>query len=373
MTLDDLRLEIDKIDLQLKELFKKRMSISEKVAEIKSKTGDKILKPQREVQVIDKLTEDIPLDLKLEYISFIKKIMEVSRTFQYRKTLKLGTDFEIRCVHHEPELDKICYQGLPSSYSELTTNNMFPGHDTYHVDTFEEVFLEVNQGNAQIGIVPLENTTAGNIDEVYDLLLQYDLYINYSCVTKVEHCLAAIEGATLEGIKEVYSHPQAIAQSREFLKDHNIHPIQSRNTAVAASYVAEQNSLTMGAICSKEAADRYGLVVIAEGINHNKQNATKFVAISKDLICNKNHNKIGIVFACPHRSGSLASVLGIFADHGVNLTEIHSRPDGKKSWEYLFYVDFTGNLMSEGIKALIYQLTEELPFIKILGSYESNQ
>lgn len=373
MTLDDLRIEIDKIDLQLKELFKKRMELSGKVAEIKVVTGDRILKPEREIQVIERLTQDIPEELKLEYLSFIKKIMEVSRTHQYGRTLKITGDFHVDYTQNEPKVEKICYQGLPSSYSAITTNAMFPKGEAYHVESFEEVFLEVNKGNAQMGIVPLENTTAGNINEVYDLLLQYDLYINYSRVTKVDHCLVGKEGANLEQIKEVYSHPQAISQCGEFIKEHNLKTIQSSNTAVAASDVAKQDSLAMGAICSRDAAKRYGLAVLAECINHNKENATKFVAVSKKLICKENHNKISIVFACPHRSGSLASVLGIFGDHGVNLTEIHSRPDGKNSWEYLFYVDFAGNLMDGSIKALLFQLTEELPFLKILGSYESDQ
>lgn len=155
-------------------------------------------------------------------------------------------------------------------------------------------------------------------------------------------------------------------------KEHGILSKESRNTAVAAKEIADWNDTSKGAICSKEAAERYGLVVLLEGTNHNKANATKFVAVSKHLIVKPDHDRIAIVFACSHRSGSLASVLGIFGDYGVNLTEIHSRPDGKHSWEYLFYVDFTGNLKDERIRALFYQLNEELPFVKIIGSYKSN-
>ncbi|WP_027398317.1 bifunctional chorismate mutase/prephenate dehydratase [Anaerovorax odorimutans] len=373
MMLDDVRKEINDLDLKLKDLFLKRMEVSGKVAEIKSKNGDKILKPEREIQIIENLTKDMEEEYKLEYLFFIKNIIEVSRTYQYRKLLNLGMDFKINCVSEEPRVDKVCYQGLPCSYSEITTNIMFPDVEAFNVDTFENVFAEVNKGNAQTGIVPLENTTAGNINEVYDLLLKYDLYINYSCITKVDHCLAALNGAKVECIKKVYSHPQGIEQSKEFLKEHKMTPIISSNTAVAANFVANQKSLEVGAVCSKEAATRYGLTILADAINHNKENATKFIAVSKKLICNKNHNKIAIVFACDNKSGSLASVLGIFAQHGINLTEIHSRPDGKTSWEYLFYVDFTGNLMQNNIKALLFQLTEELPFLKILGSYESEQ
>ena len=373
MMLNKLREEIDQIDLQLKELFEQRMKVSEKVAACKAQTGDKILKHEREVQVITQLTKGMEEELKLEFTSFIKKMMEVSRTHQYRKLLKINNKFQLAYSKEEPSINKVCYQGLPCSYSEIAAVNLFDHCENYSVTTFEDVFLEINRGNADIGIVPLENTTAGSINEVYDLLVKYHLFINYSYITKVEHCLAGIKEAVLENIKEVYSHPQAISQSIEFLKARGMIAKESSNTAVAAKFISEQENPSYGAVCSKEAADRYGLRILEEGINHNKENATKFVAISKKLLVKENHNRITMVFACPHRSGSLASVLGIFGDYGVNLTEIHSRPDGKNPWEYLFYVDFTGNLMDENIKALFFQLEEELPFMKILGSYESKQ
>jgi len=370
MTLDKVRMEIDEIDLQIKELFQKRIEVSEKVAEIKFKTGDGILKPDREDMVIQKLTDGMHEELRLEYASFLKKVMEVSRTHQYRKMLSLGHSFQLQFDEKEKKIDHICYQGLPCSYSEITANRMFPDKNNYPVDTFEEVFQEISRGSAEIGIVPLENTTAGGVYEVYDLLLKYNLYINYSYIIKIEHCLTGIENAVMGEIKEIYSHPQAIAQCNEFIKEKDFTAIECSNTAVAAKYIGEQKDPSKGAVCSREAAERYGLKVLLEGINHNKENATKFIAISDQLFVKPNHNRIAIVFACPHRSGSLASVLGIFGDYGVNLTEIHSRPDGKNPWEYLFYVDFTGNLKDVQIKALFYQLTEELPYVKILGSYE---
>lgn len=371
MTLNDLRVEIDEIDLDIKKLFLKRMKVAEAIAESKIKTGDKILKPERETEVIGKLTGDVEGDIRLSYASFLKKLMEVSRTHQYRKMLELGAEFQLKYQEEIPVIEKVCYAGLPGSYSEMATGNIFPGAAVQSVCTFEDVFSCIADGRAEAGVVPLENTTAGGVYEVYDLLPKYDLYINYSDIVKVEHCLAAIPGAGLADIKTVYSHPQAIAQSAEFLKQHGIAVRESSNTAVAAKEVADGKDISKGAVCSKDAAERYGLEILLSGVNHNKENATKFVAISKHLVVKDNHDRIAVVFACSHRSGSLASVLGIFADFGVNLTEIHSRPDGKNSWEYLFYVDFTGNLREERIRALFYQLNEELPFVKIIGSYQS--
>ncbi len=371
MTLNDLRMKIDEIDLQIKKLFLQRMKVAEEVAENKSRTGDKILKPEREEEVILNLTGDMEGEWKLSYSSFLRKVMEVSRTFQYRKMLELGAGFPLEFREDEPVVETVCYQGLPGSYSEMAAGNIFPDAESSPVGTFEDVFLCIGGGKVQAGVVPLENTTAGGVYEVYDLLLKHHLYINYCDIVKVDHCLAAVRGSCLEDIREVYSHPQAIAQSAEFLKCHGITARDSSNTAVAAKDIARLNDKSKGAICSREAAERYYLNVLLEGVNHNKENATKFVAVSRQLVVKNNHDRIAIVFACPHRSGSLAGVLGIFGDYGVNLTEIHSRPDGKNPWEYLFYVDFTGNLKDERIRALFYQLYEELPFVKIIGSYES--
>jgi len=373
MTLNDLRAKIDEIDLNIKELFLQRMKTAEEVAEYKSKTGDKILKPEREDEVVSQLTKDMDGELKLSYASFVKKVMEVSRTFQYRKLLEMGADFRLDFQEEEPSIKVICYPGLPGSYSEMAAGKLFPDAENSPAGSFEDVFLAISGGKAQAGVVPLENTTAGGVYEVYDLLLKHDLYINYSDIVKVDHCLAAVGGAKLEDIREVYSHPQALAQSAEFLKQHGLAAKESSNTAVAAKDVAEAKDKTKGAICSREAAERYGLKVLLESVNHNKENATKFVAVSKNLIVKPNHDRAAVVFACPHRSGSLAGVLGVFGDYGVNLTEIHSRPDGKNPWEYLFYVDFAGNLKDGRIRALLYQLYEELPFVKIIGSYESSR
>ncbi len=373
MTLDRLRETIDLVDRQLKELFFKRMETATKIAESKVTTGDKILKPEREVQVIERLVKDVDEDLVPAYTSFIKKIMEISRTHQYRNLLKMGVFFKLDFEEGEPIIKKVCYQGLPSSYSEQATRSMFPDAEAIPVSTFEDVFLAIDQDQTEAGIVPLENTTAGGVYEVYDLLAKYNLYINSSDIIKVEHCLAAKKNVALEDLEVIYSHPQALAQCSEFLKKHSIVAKESSNTAVAAKEIADSVDGKNGALCSKEAATRYGLNILMECVNHNKENATKFVGVSKHLIVAENHDRIAIVFACPHRSGSLASVLGIFGDYGVNLTEIHSRPDGKNSWEYLFYVDFTGNLKDERIKALFYQLNEELPLVKIIGSYKSMQ
>lgn len=373
MTLDNLRIEIDKIDQEMKNLFERRMEIAVKVAETKAKTGDKILKPEREETIINRLTEGMDDSIRTLYTSFIKKMMEVSRSRQYAKMLELKDNFRIALETEVPDINRVCYQGLPSSYSQITTEKMFADCESYPVETFEDVFREIDEERAQLGILPINNTTAGSINEVFDLLLKYDLYINYSYIYSIDHCLAGVAGSTLEEIQGVYSHPQALLQCSEFIKERGFTPIEASNTAVAAKLVSEKGDQQTGAICSIEAAEKYRLTVLAQGINHNKSNATKFVAVSKKLVVNENHDRASIVFACSHTSGSLASVLSMFNDYGINLTEIHSRPNLKNPWEYIFYVDFAGNLMDANIKALFYQLSEELPLMKISGSYHSGK
>lgn len=370
MTLDKIRHEIDAVDLLIRDNFQERMELSEKVGAIKFKSGDVIFKPEREKLIISALTEGMEENLKVEYTAFIKKIMEISRTRQYKKLIANGKALQLNFLEEHEEISTVCYQGVEGAYSEMTAKAAFPKAKLSNVDSFEAVFLQVSQGKYEMGLVPLENTTAGNINEVYDLLLKYNLYINFIAISNINHCLLGLPGTDLAQIQTVYSHPQALFQCGEFITKHHLKKQEAANTAVAVKSVSEQNDIHVGAIGSEEAANLYGLEVLVHEINHNKENATKFIAISRKLIVEECYNKISIVFSCPHESGSLAGVLGIFSDYGVNLTEIHSRPDKKSPWKYLFYVDFPGNLKDAHIKALIFQLKEELPFMKVLGNYQ---
>lgn len=368
MDLHEIRRDIDRIDNQMKQLFLQRMEVSGRVAEAKMKTGDSILKPEREKQVIERLTDDVPENLRTEYTAFLKKLMMVSRKYQYHATLQATDCYHIPYIQQEPLVERVCYAGVPGSYGEAAAKALYPEAQLENRRTFEEVFQAVAKDEQLVGVVPMENSTAGTVDEVYDLLQHYDLSIRRSYVKKVVHCLAGVPGAKVEDITDVYSHPQALAQSSIYLKEHGMIPHEAVNTAIAAQEIVEQGKKSCAAVCSREAAQRYGLEILAEGINHSQENGTRFVAVGHGLLARPEDDLISLVFTCPHQSGSLAGALGIFADYGVNLTEIHSRPDGKNPWNYLFYVDFNGNLLSEDISTMLYQLTEELPYVRILGS-----
>ena len=264
----------------------------------------------------------------------------------------------------------VFYQGVPGAYQELAARALFPECEPVNVPTWEEVFQSVRDGKADVGVVPVENTTAGTVSAVYDLLLDYDLSINRSYIKKISHCLAAVPGAAMADIRSVCSHPHALPQCSAFISEHGFTAIEMANTAIAAQSVRDKGDPSLAAICSREAAERYGLTVLAEGINDMKHNETRFIAVSRTPTCLPEDNRIEIAFRIPNVAGSLITVLDIIAHYGVDMTEIHSRPLKDSPWCYVFYVDFTGNINDHAVRSLLYQLHEELPYIKVIGSYK---
>jgi len=268
----------------------------------------------------------------------------------------------------ENKVKKVSYQGLPFAYSHLTSKALFEKAELISKETFEDVFQDVHDGNTDIGVVPIENTKAGYVNEVYDLLLEYNLYINYGYIRKIDHCLAGTYDGKLEDVLEVHSHPQALMQCKNYLKKHKLKLVNEINTAVAAKKIRDEKNKTKACLCSKEAALHYGLKVLKEELNP-KENYTRFAAISKKLIKDKNHNRISILFKVPHKAGALDKVISLFAKNNLSLSTIYSRPDMTSPWKYLFYLDFDGNILDEKVSNVLNDLEKDLPYLKILGSY----
>ena len=266
----------------------------------------------------------------------------------------------------ELEINTVCYQGLPYSYSEYAARALFKGRKLIYKETFEDVFRDVYEKRADIGVVPVENSTAGYVNEVYDLLLSYDLYINYSYIKKIDHCLAGIKDAVIGDIREV------LMQCREYITNHELTAKNEQNTAVAAKKIFDMNVKSAACICSEEAAHNYGLKIMECNISP-EQNYTRFGAVSKVLTESENHNRISIVFTVPHEAGTLNNVLSRFSGNNVNLCSIYSRPDLKSPWKYMFYLDFEGNILNQEIRQILNNLKNELPFMKILGSFQLSQ
>lgn len=265
------------------------------------------------------------------------------------------------------------YQGVAGAYGEQATINYFKGKWSacHAYEAFEDVIEAVNKGEIDYGVLPIENSSAGEILDTYDLIQANELYIVGEQVVKIEHNLLGVKGAKLEDIREAYSHPQGLSQSKEFLKAHQeITPMPYINTAKACQDVAERGDVTKAAIGSKRAGELYDLEVLATNIHYNKRNATRFIILAKKMAIQEESNKISIVFTTAHTSGSLYTILGHFAYNGLNLLKIQSRPLLDQAWEYYFFADLEGNLQEANVLIALSKIKEQTKFFKILGNYK---
>lgn len=264
----------------------------------------------------------------------------------------------------------VAFQGERGAFSEDAAAKLF-GNDAEVLPCLrlKNVFELVSQETTQFGVVPLENSQAGSINETYDLLLTYPLNIYAEVILRVSHCLMALPGQKLADITTIYSHAQALAQCDEFLSKLSVEIMPCYDTAGSAKMIKEKRLKHCAAIASKRAADIYGLEVLVSGIETSANNYTKFVAISKQKAKPAQRNKTSLVFAAEHKPGSLYRILGIFATRNINLTKLESRPSRTRPWEYVFYVDFEGHLDGEVYQEAVRELQEEAAFVKILGSY----
>ena len=265
---------------------------------------------------------------------------------------------------------KVAFQGERGAFSEDAAAKLFSKDvDFSPCIRLKQVFLLVSQDKVEFGVVPLENSQAGSINDTYDLLLAYPLNIFAEVILKVSHYLMALPGEELPDIGTIYSHPQALAQCDEFLSRLTADIVPSYDTAGSAKMIREKKLRNCAAIASRRAADIYGLAILAPEIETNVNNYTKFVAISKQKAKPAQSSKTSLVFATEHKPGSLYRILGIFATRNINLTKLESRPSKDRPWEYVFYTDFEGHLDSETYQEAMKELKDQATFVKILGSY----
>jgi len=266
---------------------------------------------------------------------------------------------------------KVGHQGVSGSFSEEALFNYFPNDvEIQQYAQFEDVFIAIDAGEIHYGVVPIENSSTGAIAAVYDALNAYNCTIVGETYVKAIQNLLAVEGATIDGIQKVYSHPQGFEQSVTFLKPYDWQLIPYYNTAKSAEYVKSQNDSTIAAIASKQAAEIYGLKILSENINCNKQNTTRFIIISKNQKVNNLCNKVSVVFSTKHKAGALFKALETFAKNDINLLKIESRPVKHTPWEYYFYIDFEGNVDEAPIKIALEQMKNDCHHFKLLGNYK---
>lgn len=360
------RENIDRIDKELLPLFIQRMRCSERVAEIKREAGAPVLNTQREREILERVSHEAG-EFGGSAAALYREIMAISRARQHQM---LDQDSPLRELERSARRElpqpvgRVVCQGVRGAYSHQAARRLFGGADIEFVPEFGQVFQEVERG--ALGVVPVENSAAGSVTAVYDLILRYRFFIVGAVDVKVEHCLAAAgEGP----VRRVLSHPQALSQCSEYISAHGLEAEEFSNTAAAAEYIAKEHPEGAGAICSKEAAERYGLTILEEGVQNAKNNTTRFVAIYKEAVLPENASKISLCFSIPHTTGSLNNVLQRFAVSGLNLTKIESRPIPDRNFEYDFYLDFSGSIHTPSTLDLICALNEELPRFSFLGNY----
>lgn len=368
-SLGDIRKEIDSIDSQLLPLFLRRMDCSEAVAKIKIRDGLPVLNTQREEEIIRTVGEKAG-DMAWAAQAMYSAIMALSRQRQLELMGKENT-LPVLALAAEGDLPnegaRIFCQGVEGAYSHKAASLAFNGGDIEFSPSFEGVFEAIKQGGADFGVVPVENSAAGSVTETYSLIMKHRFYIVKAVCLSVNHCLAAKPG---EEVRTVLSHPQGLMQCREYLKEKGYEKREFSNTAAAAKHVAQSGEVGLAAICSKDAAQRYGLEILEENIQDDKNNHTRFAVISKEAIFPKRAEKISLCFSLPNKAGSLSQVLERFARFGLNLTKIESRPIKGRNFEYDFYLDFAGNIREEGASSLLASLSAELPRFSFLGNYD---
>ena len=375
MDLSQLRVEIDKIDSQIVELYEERMKISSEIADYKIANGKKVFDKEREkekIKAVKNLTHSEFNSIGVEEL--FSQIMSMSRKLQYQKLAQEGASLRLPFIPVE-SLDKenarVCYQGAEGAYSEEATVRYFgEGVHAFHVDTFRDAFGALEEGSADYAVLPIENSTAGIVTEVYDLLTEYESYIVGEQIIDIRHCLLGVKGATLSDIRTVYSHPQSLMQSGRFLTENSqISQVSMKNNAFAARKVAADNDKSQAAIAGKRAAKVYGLEIIKEGVNQADSNSTRFIIVTSRKIFLEGAKKISLCLEISHEPGALYHLMSHFIYNNLNMTGIESRPIEDRNWEYRFFIDFEGNLEDSSVKNALRGLREEAKMMKILGNY----
>ncbi len=380
MDLSKIRQDIDKIDDQIATLYGERMELIEKVSEAKKESGKATLDAEREKNIILRVTEKVDDDKKAYLKRVFETLFETSRAYQ---TLNAEYHSEISDNINSalskgelkfPVKAKVACQGVMGAYSGLAAERLFEIADVSYFKNFEGVFQAVEKGFCKYGVLPIENSSAGSVNQVYDLMKEHKFYIVKSIRFPISHNLVANHDSKKEDVKEILSHEQAISQCKKYLEQFpNAKITACANTAVAAKTVAESGRKDLVAISSRECADLYGLKLLETNVQDSDNNYTRFILIAKDMEFYQGANKISIMTTLPQNSpGSLNKLLSKFANLGINLTKLESRPIVGSSFEFMFYFDFNCDIREKGVQNLLSELDNSTEQFTFLGAYGEN-
>ena len=374
MDLLELRNELDGIDKQIVELYEKRMNVCGQVAEYKIETGKRVFDKEREKQKLEAVRALTHNDFNAYGVTeLFEQIMAMSRKLQYRLLAEhdsVGKLSFSKVDHFDTSKCRVVFQGAEGAYSQAAMIQYFgEGVNCFHVDTFRDAMLAIDEGSADFAVLPIENSSAGIVSEIYDLLVEFENYIVGEQIIPINHCLLGCAGTKISDIKTVYSHAQSLMQSAHYLQEKGWQQISMKNNAFAAQKVAEDKNPTEAAIASEYAAKVYGLEILEKGVNDLKENSTRFIIITNQKVFSKDASKISLCFEVNHESGALYHALSHLFYNGLNMTKIESRPLEGRHWEYRFFVDFEGNMEDSAVKNALRGLREETRNMKILGNY----
>ena len=376
MNLDELRAEIDKIDDQLINLFQKRMEVASKIGQYKKENGLPVLNSQREREILNNIADKSKTEMKSYLRVLYSLLFELSRSYQ-EKIFKAHSELydniskSISNTNNLFPTDSVvACQGVEGSYSQIACEKVFKNPSIMYFNEWEKVFSAIEQGFCDYGILPIENSTAGSVKQVYDLMVNHNFSIVRSTRIQVNHSLLAKEGTKLENIKEVVSHEQALSQCSEFLSGlEGVKITTVENTAVAAKMVAESDRNDIAALSSNNCAELYNLNCLKTSVQDKNNNYTRFICISKNLEIYPGADKTSLMLVLQHKPGALYKVLSRLYALDINLIKLESRPLSDRDFEFMFYFDLETSIYSEEFVQLICELDGICDEFKYLGSY----
>ncbi|MBQ8146236.1 MAG: chorismate mutase [Clostridia bacterium] len=360
--LEQARKIINEVDTQMAQLFERRMQACELVAKYKREHGLSILDEQREKEVIAKNSSLVENSVYKEYYTeFIKETMRISRSYQTRLN----------------EGQRVAYSGVEGAYAYIAARKMFPGAKLVSYPDFESAYRSVEKGESDVAVLPIENSYAGDVSTVMDLMFSGTLYVNQVINLPITHSLMANEGVELSQIKRVISHPQALAQCQDYIKNMGFEAVTCENTALGAKSVKENGLMDTGAIASMETAELFGLNILASGINASRTNTTRFVAFSRaqnspNTRSRNMNERFILMFTVRNEAGALAKTIDIIGAHRFNMCNLHSRPMKELLWNYYFYVEADGNINTQNGKDMLRELSATCDRLKLVGTFISD-
>lgn len=376
MDLNELRVQIDEIDRSMVELFTRRMEVCKDIAAAKKEMGKPINDPERERKKLAEVAEQAG-EMMRGYASSLYSLMfDLSKAYQERllaeeKQLCRRIMSAVENTPREfPEFATVACQGVEGAYSQIACEKLFNVPNILYFKNFDAVFTAIESGFCQYGVLPIENSTAGSVNQVYDLMMRHNFNIVRSVRIKVDHNLVARAGVALGDIREIVSHEQAISQCGALIKSMgDVKVTVCENTAEAAKLVAESGRRDLAAICSRSCEKLYGLSCLREAVQDQGSNFTRFICISKNLEIYPGADKTSIMAITEHKPGALYKMLSRFYSHGVNLTKLESRPLPDKNFEFMFYFDLEKSVYSPEFVTLMGELSEMCESFEYLGSY----